>query len=67
MSPVGVINLSQRGFVLAGGGEQLGPSHPTGAVTLSEVLDGHVSNLKGCVREMIYRFVDAVRVEQENV
>lgn len=62
--PVGTINLSQRGFVLAGGGEQLGLSHSTGAVTLSEVLDSHVSNLKCCVREMIYRFVDSVRIEQ---
>jgi hypothetical protein len=65
--PVGTINLSQRGFVLAGGGEQLGLSHSMGAVTLSEVLDIHVSNLKCCVREMIYRFVDSVRIEQSNV
>jgi hypothetical protein len=62
--PVGIINLSQRGFVLVGGGEQLSLSHPMEAVTLSEVLDAHVSNIKGCVGEMIYRFVDAMRVEQ---
>lgn len=64
---VGTINLSQHGFVLVGGGEQLGLSHPTGAATLSEVLDSHVSNIKGCVREMVYRFVDAVRLEQSTV
>ncbi|NBS15819.1 MAG: hypothetical protein EBT06_03965 [Gammaproteobacteria bacterium] len=65
--PVGTINLSQRGFVLAGGGEKLGLSHNNGAVTLSEVLDSHITNLKGCVREIIFGFVDAVRVEQSNV
>ena len=64
---VGTINLSQHGFVLFGGGEQLGLSHPTGAVALSEVLDSHVSNIEGCVREMIYRFIEAVRLEQSNV
>ena len=63
---VGTINLSQHGLVLVGGGEQLGLSHPTGAGTLSEVLDNHVSNIEGCVREMIYRFVDAMRLEQSN-
>lgn len=65
--PVGIINLSQKGFVLAGGGEQLGLSDSMGAVTLSEVLDNHVSNLKCCVREIIYSFVDSVRIEQSNV
>ena len=62
--PVGTINLSQRGFVLAGGGEKLGISNATGTVMLSEVIDNHVVNLKGCVREMIYRFVDSIRAEE---
>ena len=59
--PVGVINLSQRGFVLAGGGEQFGVARPIGTELLSEVLGTHVSNLKGYIREMIYQFVDSLR------
>ena len=59
--PVGTINLSQRGFVLVGGGAELGI---TGTVMLSEVLDNQVANLKACVREMIYCFVDLLRMEQ---
>ena len=62
--PVGTINLSQRGFFLAGGGEELGTLNPIGTVMLSEILDGHVANLKGCIREMIYQFVDSLRSEQ---
>lgn len=62
--PVGTINLSQRGFVLAGGGEQLHAVNKLGPVMLSEVLDSHVANLRACIREMIYCFVDSVRVEQ---
>lgn len=63
---VGTINLSQYGFVLVGGGEQLGLLHPPGETTLSKVLDSYVSNIEGCIREMIYRFVDAMRSEQSN-
>lgn len=63
--PVGVINLSQRGFVLAGGGEQLGLTGMAGPVMLSEVLDTHVGNLRACVREMIFRFVDSIRAEEQ--
>lgn len=64
---VGTINLSQNGFFLVGGAEQLGLSHPPGTEMLSKVLDSHVSNIQGCIREMIYRFVDAMRSEQSNV
>lgn len=62
--PVGTINLTQRGFILAGGGEQLGFGHPKGSVTLSEVIDTHIANLRACIREMIYCFVDSIRAEQ---
>jgi hypothetical protein len=64
--PVGTINLSQRGFVLAGGGEQLHRASSRGPVMLSEVIDSHVANLRACIREMIYCFVDSVRAEQSN-
>ncbi|WP_283745584.1 hypothetical protein [Sideroxydans sp. CL21] len=60
----GTINLSQRGFMLAGGGEELGFSHASGAIALSEVLNRHMANLKSCVREMVYQYVDAIRAAQ---
>lgn len=62
--PVGTINLSQRGFVLVGGGEELGVSGESCPVHLSEVLQRHVSNIRGCVKEFIYAYVDAIRAEQ---
>lgn len=57
----GTVNLSRRGFVLAGGGENLGFGHLHGSTTLSEVLDAHVKNLRACLREMIFRYVDSIR------
>ncbi|WP_326429923.1 hypothetical protein VQ574_07820 [Stutzerimonas frequens] len=62
--PVGCINLSQRGFMLAGGGEELGISGKNGSALLSEVIQGHVTNLRGCVREFIGAYVDGMRVDQ---
>lgn len=63
----GTINLNQRGFMLAGGGEELGMSHASGPIALSEVLDRHVLNLKSCIREMTYQYVDSIRSAQANV
>lgn len=63
--PVGTINLSQRGFVLVRGDESLGQN---GNVLLSEVIDGYVSNIKRCLKEMICCFVDKIRaLEKDNV
>lgn len=64
--PVGVINLvGKRGLMLAGGGgEQLGVSQLPGGEKLSDVLDRHVDNLRGCIREMVYQLVDSIRAEQ---
>lgn len=63
----GTINLSQLGFMLASGGEELGMSHASGPIALSEVLDRHVLNLKSCIREMTYQYVDSIRAAQANV
>lgn len=65
--PVGTINLSQRGFMLAGGGEQLHATKTRGPVMLSEVIDGHVANLRACIKEMIYCYVDSVRTDQSKL
>lgn len=65
--PVGCINLSQRGFMLAGGGEELGPMGQHGAVLLSEVLQKHVTNIRGCIREFIYAYVDSIKTEQHQI
>ena len=62
---VGVINLNTRGLILAGGGEQIGISKPSEAEILSEILNRHVDNLKNCIREMIYCFVDSVQLEEK--
>ena len=60
--PVGAINLSRKGFVLMGGGEQLGLDQNKGNMLLSEVLDTHMLNLRMCIREMMYCFVDSIKV-----
>jgi hypothetical protein len=57
----GTVNLSRRGFVLAGGGENLGLAHVSAANTLTEVLDRHMANLRTCLREMIFTYVDSLR------
>jgi len=62
--PAGTINLSRCGFMVAGGGEQLGISNESGVVSLSEALNQHVANLRGCVKEMIFSFVDAMQADQ---
>lgn len=62
--PVGCINLSQRGFMLAGGGEKLGMGENAGSSLLSEVLQEYVTNLRGCVRECINAYVDGMKAEQ---
>lgn len=62
--PVGCINLSQRGFMLAGGGEELGIGGKNGSALLSEVIQKHVSNLRGCIRESICAYVDGMRADQ---
>lgn len=59
--PAGVINLSQRGFVLVGGGEELNLDNVSGHIFLSEVIDSHMSDLRMCIREMTYCFVDSLK------
>ncbi len=60
--PVGVLNLSERGLVLVGGGEKLNGKNQ---VILSDVLRVHKNNLQSCIREMIYGLVNVINeVEQ---
>lgn len=62
--PVGCINLSQRGFMLVGGGEELGIGGKNGSALLSEVLQIHITNIRICIRDFINAFVDGVRADQ---
>ena len=62
--PVGCVNLSQRGFMLAGGGEGLGFGGKHGSALLSEVLQNHVLNLRSCIRDSINAYVDGIRGDQ---
>ena len=58
---VGCINLSQQGFVLVGGGEDLNLSYDEKPIKLSEVLEKHMSNIRACINEMLITFVNALR------
>lgn len=58
---VGCINLSQRGFVLVGGGEELAISGTNEKVILSDVLDGRMRNMRACINEMLVTYVDTLR------
>jgi hypothetical protein len=60
----GCINLSQRGFMLAGGGEKLGIGSKNGSALLSEVLQRHVSSLRNCIRDCVNAYVDGMRADQ---
>lgn len=62
--PVGFINLSQRGFMLAGGGEELGIGGKNGSTLLSEVLLRHVTNLRNCIRDFVNTYVDGMLADQ---
>jgi len=60
--PVGIINLSQRGFILVGGREQHEDSERSAEpVMLSELLNTDVTNIRKCIREMIYKLIDSIR------
>jgi len=61
---VGTINLSQRGFMLVGGGEELGPGGDKNAILLSDVLQSHVTDIRACIREFITSYVDGIQAEQ---
>lgn len=62
--PVGCINLSRRGFILAGGGENLGIDGSNQYTLLSEVLQKHITSLRFCIREIVFTYVDSIRLEQ---
>jgi hypothetical protein len=59
--PVGTINLSSRGFMLAGGGENLGFREGGKSVLLSEAINSHLLNIKSCTNEMIHTLVDQLK------
>lgn len=59
--PVGVLNLSNQGVMLVGGGENL---QGFDGVKLSHVLEKRIEVLCSCVREMIYTLVNAISDEQ---
>ena len=63
--PAGCINLSKRGCVLVGGGEELGVPDNHSDVLLSEVLQKHVTNIRSCIKEFIITYVDSIKTEQQ--
>lgn len=64
-APVGCINLSQHGFILVGGGEKLGIDGKNQPLLLSEVLYSHVTNIRGCISDMLFAYVDGIKAEQQ--
>ena len=61
---VGTINLSQRGIVIAGGGKNEFIFYGEKNMLLSEVLQKQVSDLRLCIREFIYTYVESIRKDQ---
>lgn len=61
---VGTINLSKRGIVIAGGGKNEFIIYGEGNMLLSEVLQKQVSDLRLCISEFIYTYVDSIKKEQ---
>ena len=60
--PAGVFNLSRRGLVLYGGGEEL----LDGVQTLSEAIDQRTLALRSFLREVIAKSVDGMRADNIN-
>jgi hypothetical protein len=59
--PAGVVNISKRGFVLAGGGENLLSYSSSPPPTLRQVLHSHATNLQNCIDDLLDTFVDTTR------
>ena len=57
----GCINLSRRGCVLVGGGEELGMPRGAPEARLQDALSVRLDRLHSCVADMIDSFVDAAR------
>lgn len=58
----GTLNLSKNGFVMVGGGEELGPFGDNSYVRLTDALKVRVQNLKACIDEMLETFVTEARL-----
>jgi len=58
---VGTINLNKNGFMLAGGGENLGFNEQTNDKGLISVLLEKTDNLDRCISEIIITFVNVIR------
>lgn len=61
---VGTINLSRRGIIIAGGGKNEFILYGEKNLLLSEVLGKQVSDLKLCIREFIYAYVEIIKKDQ---
>ncbi|UUF15193.1 MULTISPECIES: hypothetical protein [Flavobacterium] len=61
---VGTINLNNRGIIIASGGKNDFVLYGEKNLLLSEVLHNQVSNLKLCIREFIYIYVDSIKKEE---
>ena len=58
---VGIINLSSRGLILVGGGEELGLTNDG---LLSESVGEKMNYLKACIRELITTYVECIKNDE---
>ena len=55
----GVINLTRQGFIMVGGGEEIGIGGSARGTRLQDVLLARLERLHSCVSDMVGSFVDA--------
>lgn len=63
----GCINLTAKGFFLAGGGEDLARDGRPRGTTLATVLNERIDRLHACVDDMIDTFIHAARARESGV
>ncbi len=60
----GTFNLSKRGMIIAGGGKKEFVLYGEKNMLFSEVIQNQVSDLRLCIREFIYIYVNSIKIEQ---
>jgi hypothetical protein len=65
--PAGIVNISSRGFVLAGGGENLGGHLSNPSRRLADVLRSHAGHLQQCIDDFLDSFVAASKAHEDKL